>query len=187
MLPFLVLVMGVFHLLYIKNYWSQEFVYRVPFFDEVLTRNHFLHIFWMLHLETVSTTDHNLRTRTQKLSLSNTYLHCIDTILFLARLYHLTSLWLVSNEKFYSLLTTQKTNWMGNPYACSGRLCLQLCLHVHPVPWQNHYRQPRPTKLPFTSWIVLQLFYITRDMACCKWIPHYYWLIFLPALHLSLI
>ena len=60
--------MGVFNLFYIKNYRSQEFVYRVLFFDEVFTRNHFLHIFWMLHLETVSTTDHNLRTRTQKLS-----------------------------------------------------------------------------------------------------------------------
>jgi len=52
---------------YNKNYWSQEFVFRVPFFDKVFTSKCFLHIFWMLHLETVSTAD-SLRTRTQKVS-----------------------------------------------------------------------------------------------------------------------
>ena len=78
MLPILVLVinMGVIHLLYIKNYWSQEFVYRVPFFDEVFTSKCFLKIFWMLHLETVSTADHSMRTRTQKLSNFLKYIRC---------------------------------------------------------------------------------------------------------------
>jgi hypothetical protein len=41
---------------------------RVPFFGEVFTRKRFLQIFWMLHLETVSTSDQSLRTRTQKVS-----------------------------------------------------------------------------------------------------------------------
>ena len=59
--------MGVIHLLYIKNCWLPEFVYRVSFFDEVFTRKHFLQIFCMLHLETISTAD-SLRTRSQKKS-----------------------------------------------------------------------------------------------------------------------
>jgi hypothetical protein len=71
MLPFLgfIINMVVPNLHYIKNYGSQEFVFRVPFFDEVFTRKCFLKIFWMLHLETVSTAD-SLRTRIQKVSNS---------------------------------------------------------------------------------------------------------------------
>jgi hypothetical protein len=71
MLAFLAFIinMGVIHLPYVKDYWSQQFVCRVPFFfGEVFTRKRFLQIFWMLHLETVSTSDHSLRTRTQKAS-----------------------------------------------------------------------------------------------------------------------
>ena len=64
----LIINMGVIHLPYVKDYWSQQFVCRVPFFGEVFTRKRFLQIFWMLHLETVSTSDHSLRTRTQKVS-----------------------------------------------------------------------------------------------------------------------
>ena len=60
-------MMVVPNLHYIKNYWSQGFVFRVPFFDGVFTSRYFLQIFWMLHLETVSTAD-SLRTRTQKVS-----------------------------------------------------------------------------------------------------------------------
>jgi len=60
--------MGVIHLPYVKDYFSQQFVSRVPFFGEVFTTKRFLEIFWMLHLETVSTSDHSLRTRTQKVS-----------------------------------------------------------------------------------------------------------------------
>jgi len=62
----LIINMGVIHLPYVKGYWSQQFVCRVPFFGEVFTRKRFLQIFWLLHLETVSTSDHSLRTRTQK-------------------------------------------------------------------------------------------------------------------------
>jgi hypothetical protein len=47
----LIINMGVIHLLYMKDYWSQQFVCGVPFFDEVFTRKRFLQIFWMLHLE----------------------------------------------------------------------------------------------------------------------------------------
>jgi len=70
MLAFLgfIINMGVIHLPYVKDYWSQQFVCRVPFFGEVFTRKRFLQIFWMLHLETVSTSYHSLRTRTQKVS-----------------------------------------------------------------------------------------------------------------------
>jgi len=77
MLAFLVLIinMGVIHLPSVKDYWSQQFVCRVPFFGEVFTRKHFLQIFWMLHLETVSNSDHSLRTRTQKVS---NFLNYID-------------------------------------------------------------------------------------------------------------
>ena len=59
MLAFLGLIinMGVIHLLYVKDHWSQQFVCRVPFFGEVFTRKCFLRIFWMLHLERVSTSD----------------------------------------------------------------------------------------------------------------------------------
>ena len=69
MLPFLgfIINMVVPNLRYIKNYWSQEFVFRVPFFDEVFTSKCFLKIFWMLHLKAVSTAE-SLRTRTQKVS-----------------------------------------------------------------------------------------------------------------------
>jgi hypothetical protein len=62
----LVISMRVINLPYMEEYWSQEFVCRVPFVGEVFTRKHFLHIFWMLYLETVYTTDHSLRTRIQK-------------------------------------------------------------------------------------------------------------------------
>jgi len=103
--------MGVIHLPYVKDYWSQLFVCRVPFFGEVFTRKRFLQIFWLLHLETVSTSDHSLRTRTQKVSNFLKYIDArehSESILFLARTYQLMSLWLVSKETFHSSLTTQK-------------------------------------------------------------------------------
>jgi hypothetical protein len=70
MLAFLGLIInvGVIHLPDVKDYWSQQFVCRVPFFGEVFTGKSFLQIFWMLHLETVFTSDDSLRTRTQKVS-----------------------------------------------------------------------------------------------------------------------
>jgi hypothetical protein len=60
--------MGVIHLPYVKDCWSQQFVCRVPFFGKVFTRKSFLRIYWMLNLKTVSTSDYSLRTRTQKVS-----------------------------------------------------------------------------------------------------------------------
>jgi type II secretory pathway component PulF len=53
MLAFLGLIinMGVIHLPYLKDYWSQQFVCRVLFFGKVFKRKHLLQIFWMLHLE----------------------------------------------------------------------------------------------------------------------------------------
>ena len=71
----LIINMGVIHLPSVKDYWSQQFVCRVPFFGEVFTRKRFLQIFWMLHLETVSNSDRSLRTRTQKVS---NFLNYID-------------------------------------------------------------------------------------------------------------
>jgi hypothetical protein len=64
----LIINMGVIHLPYVKDYWSQQFVCRVPFIGEVFKKNTFFQIFWMLHLETISISDHSLRTRTQTVS-----------------------------------------------------------------------------------------------------------------------
>jgi len=111
MLVFLGLIinMGVIRLPYVKDYWSQQFVCRVPFFGEVFTRKHFLQIFWMLHLETVSTSDHSLRTRTQKVS---NFLKYMDARF---REYFIPGQNLSVDEsvvgfkgKIYSSLTTQK-------------------------------------------------------------------------------
>jgi len=43
MLAFLgfIINMGVIHLPYVKDYWSQQFVCRAPFFGEVFTRKRF--------------------------------------------------------------------------------------------------------------------------------------------------
>lgn len=49
----LVISMGVIHLPYMKEYWSQEFVCRVPFIGEVFTENtffiYFRYCIWRLH------------------------------------------------------------------------------------------------------------------------------------------
>jgi hypothetical protein len=68
MLVFLGLVgnMGVINLPYVKDYWSREFVCRVPFFGEYLHEN-ILQIFWMLP-ETVSSIYHSLRCWKAKVS-----------------------------------------------------------------------------------------------------------------------
>jgi hypothetical protein len=68
MLAFLGLVinMRVIRLPYVKGHESQGFLYKFPFLGKALTRKRLLHIFWMLHLKTVSNTNHSWRTRTQK-------------------------------------------------------------------------------------------------------------------------
>jgi len=112
MLAFLGLIinMGVIHLPSVKDYWSQQFVCRVTFFGEVFTRKRFLQIFWMLHLETVSNSDHSLRTRTQKVSNFLNYIDARFREHFIPgqNLSVDEFVVLFSKEKFLSSLTTQK-------------------------------------------------------------------------------
>jgi hypothetical protein len=42
--------MGIIELPNMKDYWSQEWSYHVPFFSYVFSRDRFMQIFWMLQL-----------------------------------------------------------------------------------------------------------------------------------------
>ena len=66
--------MGLLYLPDIKEYFSKEFTHKVPFFSAVFSRQRFLQIFWMLHLESYTHADPSLQTRTQKVSNFLTYL-----------------------------------------------------------------------------------------------------------------
>jgi len=152
MLAFLGLIinMGVIHLPYVKDYWSQQFECRVPSFGEVFTRKHFLKIFWMLHLETVSTSDHSLRTRAQKVSNFLKYIDARFREHFIPGQNLLVDESVVGFKGKISFITyNPKNQIMGNLCLCSGRLCHQLCLHLHPLPRQNHHRQPHQARPSF--------------------------------------
>jgi hypothetical protein len=42
--------MGIIGLPNMKDYWSQEWSYHVPFFDYIFSRDRFTQTFWMLQL-----------------------------------------------------------------------------------------------------------------------------------------
>jgi hypothetical protein len=45
-----VINMGIIGLPNMKDYWSQEWSYHVPFFNDIFSRDRFMQIFWMLHV-----------------------------------------------------------------------------------------------------------------------------------------
>jgi hypothetical protein len=47
-----------------KDYWSQEWSYHVPFFNYIFSRDRFMEIFWMLQLLPTPTTGPLTRTKT---------------------------------------------------------------------------------------------------------------------------
>jgi len=87
-----------------------------------------------------------------------------ESILFLARTYHLMSLWLVSKEKFLSSLTTQKkpTKWGIRVYVLTDSATSYVCTFI---PYHGKITTESLIKpdLPFTSRIVLQLFHNIRQ------------------------
>jgi hypothetical protein len=57
--------MGIIGLPNMKDYWSQELSYHVPFFNYIFSRDRFMQIFWMLQLSpTPPTTGPLTRTKT---------------------------------------------------------------------------------------------------------------------------
>ena len=48
--------MGIIQLPDIEIYWKTSWVCRIPFFRNVLSRDHFQEIFWMLHVGTAGNT-----------------------------------------------------------------------------------------------------------------------------------
>jgi hypothetical protein len=59
----LVISMGIVHLPCMKEYWSQEFVFRVPFVCEVFTRKHssYIYIYIYIYIYMHSAGKHNRR------------------------------------------------------------------------------------------------------------------------------
>jgi hypothetical protein len=61
----LIINTGIIGLPNMKDYWSQEWSYHVPFFNYIFSRDRFMQIFWMLELSpTPSTTGPLSRTKT---------------------------------------------------------------------------------------------------------------------------
>jgi hypothetical protein len=60
-----VINMGIIGRPNMKDYWSQEWSYHVPFFNDIFSRDRFMQIFWMLHLSPTPPTTGSL-TRTKK-------------------------------------------------------------------------------------------------------------------------
>ena len=159
MLPFLgfVINMVVPNLHYIKNYGSQEFVFRVPFFDEVFTMKCFLKIFWMLHLETVSTAD-SLRTRIQKVSNPLKYINARYTDYFIPGQNLSVDESVVGFKGKLSFFTYNQNNQLnGESHSASSCVCMFIPYHEKITP-----ESLVKLDLPFTSWIVLQLFHNIR-------------------------
>ncbi|TBU20600.1 transposase IS4 [Hamiltosporidium tvaerminnensis] len=61
-----VLNAGTITLANIQEYWTKNFNAKKPFFGNILRRERFLQIFWMLHLNKNNPNDKSLRARTQK-------------------------------------------------------------------------------------------------------------------------
>jgi hypothetical protein len=51
--------MGLMPLRGIKDYWSSEWITQITFFDDVMSRVHFLQIFWMKHVGNDTTKESN--------------------------------------------------------------------------------------------------------------------------------
>jgi hypothetical protein len=161
----LIINMGVINLPYVKEYWSQQFVHRVPFFGEVFTRKCFLQIFWMLHLETVSTSDHSLKTRTQKVS---NLLKYIDTRF---REHSIPGQNLSVDESvvgfkgkisFITYNPKKSTKWGIHVYVLADSATSYVCTFI---PYHGKITTESLIKpdLPFTSKIVLQPFHNIRQ------------------------
>ena len=167
MLAFLGLIinMGVIHLPYLKDYWSQQFVCRVPFFGEVFTRKRFLQIFWMLHLETVSTSDHSLRTRTQKVSNFLKYIDARFREHFIPGQNLSVDESVVGFKGKISFITynpKKPTKWGIRVYVLADSATSYVCTFI---PYHGKITTESLIKpdLPFTSRIVLQLFHNIRQ------------------------
>jgi hypothetical protein len=64
----LIINMGLMPLPEIKDYWSSEWATEVPFFCAVMSRVHFLQIFWMIHVGNDTTKgSHRAIKRTRKI------------------------------------------------------------------------------------------------------------------------
>jgi hypothetical protein len=161
----LIINMGVIYLPYVKDYWSQQLICRGPFFGEVCTRKLFLQIFWMLHLETVSTSDHSLRTSTQKVS---NFLKYTDARF---REHFIPGQNLSVNESvvgfkgkilFITYNPKKPTKWGICVYvlADSSTSFIYTFIPYHgKITTESHIK----SDLPFTSRIVLQLFHNIRQ------------------------
>jgi hypothetical protein len=68
-----VINMGIIGLPNMKDYWSQEWSYHVPFFNYILSRDRFMQIFWMLQLSPTPQT-------TGPLTRSKTMLYRLEAI-----------------------------------------------------------------------------------------------------------
>lgn len=73
-----ILNMGTMPVANLQEYWSTKFTSKIPFFSDVFTRDRFLQIFWMLHLQKNAPVGRNtcLRTRIQK---ANNFLQYINS------------------------------------------------------------------------------------------------------------
>ena len=52
--------MGIVHCPEIEDYWKTSWESYIPFFHDVLPRNQFGEIFWMLHLPELTTPRHRI-------------------------------------------------------------------------------------------------------------------------------
>lgn len=60
--------MGIVNLPTLESYWSRSFHLKMSFFKTIFTRRRFFQIFWALHLETITSDNQMMRTRTQRVS-----------------------------------------------------------------------------------------------------------------------
>jgi hypothetical protein len=51
--------MGLMSLPNIKDYWSSEWITQIKLFGDVMSRVRYLQIFWMMHVENVTTEETN--------------------------------------------------------------------------------------------------------------------------------
>ena len=141
--------MGVIYLPYVKDCWSLQFVCRV-FFGKVFIRKRFLRIFWMLHLDRVSTSDHSLRTRTQKVSNFLKYIDARFREHFIPGQNLSVDESVVGFKGKISFITynpKKPTKWGILVYVLVDSATS--CLHLHPLQWQNHHRESHQTRPSF--------------------------------------
>jgi hypothetical protein len=62
----LIINMGLIPLPDIKHYWSSDWTTQVKFFGDIMSRDRFLQIFWMMHVENYSNEESNRAIRKTK-------------------------------------------------------------------------------------------------------------------------